>query len=125
MSRIIYCNHCGRELTVSDRTVSTNCRWCNQRVAVQDQIINHYHCGTNIETAGSIVVAEHGHVRARLQALNLEVQDRGQVYGSVTAQEKVTIGAEANLLGDVTAARLEVRPGAHLRGFYRIGPTEK
>ncbi|MBN2212169.1 MAG: polymer-forming cytoskeletal protein [Sedimentisphaerales bacterium] len=125
MSRIIYCNHCGRELAVSDRVLSTNCRWCNQRVAVQDQYINHYHAGTNIETAGSIVIAEHGHVRARLQANNLEVQGSGQVYGSVIAREKVTIDAEANLLGDVTAARLEVRPGAHLRGFYRIGSAKK
>lgn len=122
--RVIQCNHCGGELTFSDRAVSINCRFCHQRVGVEDRVIDHYHAGTNIETAGSLVITPEGHVRARLSVKNLEIQSRGQVYGNVIARGKVRVDADANLLGDVTALRLEVYPGAHLRGFYRIGPHE-
>lgn len=123
-ARVIQCNHCGGNLLVSERAISISCRYCHQRVGVEDRIIDHYHAGTNIETAGSLVITAEGHVRARLSVKNLEIQGHGQVYGNVTACGKVRVDAYAHLLGDVTAQRLEVHPGARLRGFYRIGLHE-
>ena len=122
-SRKIFCIHCGGELTVSPKAFSVNCRYCNRRVGVEDHHIGHYHAGTNIETGGDVSVTSRGHVRARIHVKNLQVQPQGQVYGNVIAEEKVTVETQANLLGDVTARRLEVQPGAHLKGFYRIGPA--
>ncbi len=122
MPRMVICTHCGRELEVSDRAFSVNCRYCNQRVGVEDHIIQSYHSVTNIETSGSISVTPTGHVRARLRVQNLEVA--GQMYGDIVARGKVTVYPGGRLVGDVNASRLEVRAGALLKGYYRIEPHQ-
>ena len=116
--RRLYCTHCGRELLVSSRAVSISCYYCHQRIGVEDHTISAYHAVTNIETSGSMAVAPRGHVRARLRVHDLQVE--GQIYGNVTARGKVSVAPGAHLYGDVTAARLEVKEGAHLKGFFRI-----
>ncbi len=120
MPRTVICTHCGRELEVSDRAFSVNCRYCNQRVGVEDHVIQTYHSVTNIETGGSISVTPTGHVRAKLRVQNLEVA--GQMYGDIVARGKVTVYPGARMVGDVSASRLEVKEGALLKGYYRIEP---
>jgi hypothetical protein len=121
--RRLYCTHCGQEVVVSTRVISTSCCHCHQRIAVEDHTINAYHAVTNIETSGSLAITPTGHVRARLRVHDLQVA--GQVYGNVTARGKVSVDAGARIVGDVTAQSLEVQPGAHLKGFFRIEPENK
>jgi hypothetical protein len=123
MPRMVNCTHCGQELEVSDRAFSVNCRFCNNRVCVEDQLISSYHAVTNIETSGSISVTPTGHVRAKLRVHNIDIA--GQLYGNITARGKVTVYPGAQLIGDVTAPRLEVKSGALLKGFYRIESLKK
>jgi len=118
--RRIQCLHCAEQVLVSPRTVSTRCPYCYRRIAVEDFIVSSYHSLTNIETCGSLSVTPTGQVRARLTVHNLHVQ--GSVNGNVSAHGKVTIDPTARLVGNVDAPRLEVKPGAALKGFYRIVP---
>ena len=46
------------------------------------------------------------------------------MYGDITARGKVTVYPGAQLIGDVTASRLEVKSGALLKGFFRIQPLK-
>ena len=121
--RRIQCNHCGKELRISSRAFSVSCRYCNQRVGVEDHIINDYHAVTNIDTCGSLDVTTTGQIRAQIRVQNLNVG--GQVYGDITAKGKVSVDSEARMVGDVTARSITVKPGARMKGFYRIEPQQK
>ena len=118
----IRCHHCGKELLVSSRAFSICCSGCNRRVNVEDRTITDHHATKQIETSGSIVVAPRGELHAQLRVKDLQVQ--GRLLGNVTADEKVTLNAQGQIVGDITAARLEVDCGARLKGFCRIEPQE-
>jgi len=118
--RLCHCTHCGRILQVSPHAFSVNCPYCNQRVCIEDHFIASHHIITNIETSGRVAIAPTGHVRARMRVFDLQVE--GEIFGQVNATGKVSIAAGARVVGDVRAERLEVADGAHLCGFYQIGP---
>ncbi len=119
--RYCHCTHCGRELLVSPKAFSVNCRYCNQRVCIENHLIESHHTITNIETSGDVAITPTGHVRAQLHAGNIYVE--GQIFGNVTADGKVRVANNARITGDVSAEKLEVKDGASLNGFYSIGQT--
>ena len=117
--RYCKCTHCGRELLVSPKAFSVNCRYCNQRVCIENHLIETHHTITNIETSGDVAITPSGHVRAQLHAGNIRVE--GQIFGNVTADGKVQVARHAQITGDVVARELEVKDGASLHGFFSIG----
>ena len=55
-----------------------------------------------------------------IRCVNLQL--KGKLKGDVVGLRNVEVAGDAELKGDVTAASLNVAPGAMLEGFYRIGP---
>ena len=118
--KTVYCLHCGKELIVSIRAVSTGCPVCNHRLSVEDFAVTSIISRTLIETCGSVTIAPSGMLRACLRVNNLFVE--GDHQGNVTAAGKVTLAAGASFAGDIIAHRLEVQDGALIKGFCRIDP---
>ena len=75
-----------------------------------------------IRVTGNIDVASGGNVRALLEGSNVTV--KGQVEGAVTARDKLTLGRNARLQGDVQVKRLQIDDGATLNGHVRMGDFE-
>ncbi|TMD86929.1 MAG: polymer-forming cytoskeletal protein, partial [Chloroflexi bacterium] len=50
---------------------------------------------------------------------------KGAVEGAVTARDKLTLGKNARLSGDVTVRRLQIDDGATLNGHVRMGEFEQ
>ena len=117
----ITCHYCGQEVLVSLRAFSTCCPGCNQRLGVEDHTVSGQYVVSCIDTCGSVVISPKGDLHGQLRVKNVQIQGRCQ--GNVVADEKVTIDSGARLDGNVTAQRLEVNPGARLKGFCRIGPS--
>lgn len=118
--RTIRCLHCGAEVVLSARVVSTSCGHCYKRISVEDFVVKSEHSMSNINTCGSLSVTAKGQVWAPVNVHDVSVE--GMINGNVRAQDKVTIETGGRLVGDVAARRLEVKPGATLKGFYRIDP---
>lgn len=75
-----------------------------------------------VRVTGNIDVASGGNVRALLEGANVTV--KGQVEGAVTARDKLTLGRNARLQGDVQVKRLQIDDGATLNGHVRMGDFE-
>ena len=75
-----------------------------------------------VRVTGNIDVASGGNVRALLEGSNVTV--KGQVEGAVTARDKLTLGRNARLQGDVQVKRLQIDDGATLNGHVRMGDFE-
>ena len=116
-----YCPHCLKKLLVSKRAFSVVCPYCHQRVGVEDHVISDYYSVALIETSGSLRVARHGNLYAKVRVTNLDVE--GQLHGNVTVIGKITVEPGGRLEGNVNAPRLEVKAGAKLKGFCRIQPV--
>ena len=75
-----------------------------------------------VRVTGNIDVASGGNVRALLEGSNVTV--KGQVEGAITARDKLTLGRNARLQGDVQVKRLQIDDGATLNGHVRMGDFE-
>lgn len=68
---------------------------------------------------GNIDVAAGATVKALLEASSLTVE--GEVEGTLTARDKLTLGRSAKLNGDLHVRRLQIEDGASLNGHVRMG----
>jgi len=119
--RTICCLFCHRQQEVARRALSVTCRFCNKSLRLEDIAITHYEAKRLIATCGVIVVEKKGTaVTDAIKCGGLTV--RGKVKGTIESQGSVSIGAQADLKGDVTAPSLAVAAGARLEGYYDIGP---
>jgi cytoskeletal protein CcmA (bactofilin family) len=75
-----------------------------------------------VRVTGNIDVASGASVRAVLEGSNVTL--RGQVEGAVTAREKLTLGKNSRLQGDIQVRRLQIDDGATLNGHVRMGDVE-
>ena len=50
---------------------------------------------------------------------------KGEVEGRLTARDKLTLGKQAKLNGDVQVRRLQIEDGASLNGYVRMGDFEQ
>jgi cytoskeletal protein CcmA (bactofilin family) len=75
-----------------------------------------------VRVTGNIDVANGANVRALLEGSNVIV--KGHVEGQVTARDKLTLGRNARLSGDIQAGRLQIDDGATLNGNVRMGDFE-
>ena len=75
-----------------------------------------------IRVTGNIDVASSANVRALLEGSNVTL--KGQVEGAVTARDKLTLGRNSRLSGDIVVRRLQIDDGATLNGHVRMGDFE-
>src|SRR5438477_7794731 len=76
-----------------------------------------------VRVTGNIDVANGANVKALLEGSNVSL--KGAVEGAVTARDKLTLGKNARLSGDVTVRRLQIDDGATLNGHVRMGDFEE
>lgn len=75
-----------------------------------------------VRVTGSIDVANGATVKALLEGGNVTL--KGQVEGTVVARDKLTLGRNARLSGDITVRRLQIDDGATMNGHVRMGDFE-
>src|ERR1700674_4382515 len=76
-----------------------------------------------VRVTGNIEVATGAKVKALLEATNVTV--KGEVEGTLNARDKLILGKNARLSGDVTVRRLQIEDGASLNGHVRMGDVEQ
>ena len=75
-----------------------------------------------VRVTGNIDVANGATVKALLEGNNVTL--KGQIEGTVTARDKLTLGRNSRLSGDITVRRLQIDDGATLNGHVRMGDFE-
>lgn len=75
-----------------------------------------------LRVSGNIEVASGAKVKALLEASNVTI--KGEVEGTLNARDKLVLGKNAKLNGDVTVRRLQIEDGASLNGHVRMGDFE-
>ena len=87
----------------------------------------HVHIDGHVEgefkVTGNLDVAQGATARISIEAANVNV--KGQVEGSVNARDKLTLGKNGRLSGDIVARRLQIEDGASLNGHVRMGDIEQ
>jgi len=76
-----------------------------------------------VRVTGNIDVASGAQVRALLEGSNVTL--KGQVEGAITARDKLTLGKNSRLQGDIQVRRLQIDDGATLNGHVRMGDFEQ
>ena len=75
-----------------------------------------------LRVSGNIEVASGAKVKALLEASNVTI--KGDVEGTLIARDKLVLGKNSKLSGDVTVRRLQIEDGASLNGHVRMGDFE-
>jgi cytoskeletal protein CcmA (bactofilin family) len=86
-------------------------------INVQGRAEGELHIGGNVDVATGATV------KASIEGANVTV--RGEVEGSLTARDKLTLGKSGRVSGDVTVKRLQIEDGASLNGHVRMGSFEQ
>jgi cytoskeletal protein CcmA (bactofilin family) len=76
-----------------------------------------------LHVTGNIDVASGAKVKALLEASNVTI--KGDVEGALNARDKLILGKNAKLSGDITVRRLQIEDGASLNGHVRMGDFEQ
>ena len=76
-----------------------------------------------IKITGNLDVAQGATARISIEAANVNV--KGQVEGSLNVKDKLTLGKNARLSGDIVVRRLQIEDGASLNGHVRMGDIEQ
>lgn len=120
----VTCLYCNQTQEISRKAVTITCRHCSKSLRVEDVTISKYEARRTIDTLGIITVEKKGNVIAdKLHCGGMVV--RGKVKGTIVSRGPVLVGPEAEIKGDVTAAKLAVGAGAILEGQYKVGPDKK
>lgn len=72
---------------------------------------------------GNLDVASGATAKISIDAANATL--KGTVEGSVTVKDKLMLGKNAKLSGDIVVRRLQVEDGASLNGHVRMGDVEQ
>jgi cytoskeletal protein CcmA (bactofilin family) len=81
------------------------------------------HAEGEFKITGNLDVAQGATARISIEAANVNV--KGQVEGAVNARDKLTLGKNARLNGDIVVRRLQIEDGASLNGHVRMGDIEQ
>jgi len=76
-----------------------------------------------LRLGGNVEVGSGSVVKALIEASNVTI--KGEVEGRLTARDKLTLGKNAKLNGDVQVRRLQIEDGASLNGYVRMGDFEQ
>ena len=80
------------------------------------------HAEGEFKVTGNLDVAQGATARISIEAANVNV--KGQVEGSVNVKDKLTLGKNARLSGDIVVRRLQIEDCASLNGHVRMGDIE-
>jgi cytoskeletal protein CcmA (bactofilin family) len=75
------------------------------------------------KVTGNLDVASGAMAKISIDAANVTV--KGTVEGPVTVKDKLTLGKNAKLSGDIVVRRLQIEDGASLNGHVRMGDVEQ
>ena len=68
----------------------------------------------NVNTKGKVIVGESGKINGEVYCKNFELE--GSIEGKVFISELLTLRAKSKLVGDITANKLAIEPGAVFTG---------
>jgi len=80
-------------------------------------------CEGELHVTGNVEVTSAANVKALIEGANVTL--KGSVEGLVTAKDKLTLGRNAKLSGDVQVKRLQIDDGATFNGHIRMGDFEQ
>jgi cytoskeletal protein CcmA (bactofilin family) len=80
------------------------------------------HAEGEFRVTGNLDVASGAMAKISIDAANVTV--KGTVEGPVTVKDKLTLGKNAKLSGDIVVRRLQIEDGASLNGHVRMGDVE-
>ena len=86
---------------------------CDENVVVQGTVQ-----GTIDSGSHSLYIEKGATANADIQGRNIII--KGKVKGNVTASEKILVGAEAEMIGDLTAPQISIRSGARFKGTVKM-----
>jgi cytoskeletal protein CcmA (bactofilin family) len=75
------------------------------------------------KVTGNLEVASGATAKISIEAANANV--KGAVEGPVTLRDKLTLGRNAKLSGDIVVRRLQIEDGASLNGHVRMGDVDQ
>ena len=81
------------------------------------------HAEGEFRVTGNLDVAAGATAKITIEAANVIV--KGTVDGPVAARDKLTLGKNAKLNGDIVVRRLQIEDGASLNGHVRMGDFEQ
>ena len=76
-----------------------------------------------LHVSGNVEVATGAKVKALIEASNVTI--KGEVEGALNARDKLILGKNASMSGDITVRRLQIEDGASLNGHVRMGDFEQ
>lgn len=76
----------------------------------------------DIETQGNLIIGEKGFLKGNILAKTVTIA--GEVYGNVSAGEKIELNKTARLLGDVTSKFVVIEDGAEFTGNCKMDRTQ-
>jgi cytoskeletal protein CcmA (bactofilin family) len=68
----------------------------------------------NLRTRGKVVIGNTGLIKGEVICKNSDVE--GKVEGKINVQELLSLKATSSILGDISARRLAIEPGAKFTG---------
>lgn len=74
-----------------------------------------------LNATGDVEIGEGGNVKASIAGRGVKID--GAVEGPVTAGDKLVLGRNASLNGDIHVGRLEIKDGARFSGNVSMGKT--
>lgn len=121
----VLCYHCAHPFEVGSRAASTNCPSCNQRVVVEDVVIQKLMPVSRVQTCGRLLVGRKGSVIAELVQAQSGVEVLGSLDARVESGGPVLIGPAARWKGDCRAPSMAISSGARIEGGFEVtSPAE-
>ena len=121
--RHVVCYHCGHDLEVSGRAMSTFCPECNRSLVIEDLTIKQYTAVKVLETCGRLVIPKRGHavIMGHVVAHGGIRMDGKLSCEQAISRAPVVIGPKAIWQGSLRAPSLVVHAGAVIQeGFFSI-----
>lgn len=77
----------------------------------------------NIRTKGKVVIGNTGIAKGEVHCKNSDVE--GKIEGKISVQELLSLKSTSIILGDISAKRLAIEPGARFTGNCQMNSTDK
>ncbi len=77
----------------------------------------------SVSSKGKVVIGSTGNIEGEILCQNADVS--GKIKGNISVAEILSLKATANLVGDITASKLSIEPGANFMGSCSMGGMVK
>ena len=94
----------------------------NGEISGKEDLLIEGRCQGKITLLESTLTVEQGaRIHAEIQARNITI--KGSVQGNISASGRVLIQKDAQLDGDITAARISIEDGAQFKGTVKMNTS--